>query len=127
MLGNLIMIDPWKTDQYYARLKSIRKGQFDATQKLKEVKDPFSIHPQHTKLIPSFLKAENNAQKGEIYCWLCGSNHVIKGGHKEKKYVENFSFNCKDCKNGFTYRMDKKIYDSFKGFKMKKGQKIKYY
>jgi hypothetical protein len=118
------MINPLRTDEYYQGLKSAREGTITATKKLKEVKDPLNLSHYQVRFLPSYLKAANDAINGKIYCFWCGSDKVIKGGRKEKRAPDLSSFQCKECTSNVSYRMDKKTYDSFQGFKpMKKGKK----
>lgn len=125
--GDILMIDPWKTDKYYQKLKLIREGNYTIKSKLAEVSDPFEIHHNYVGFIPSYQTANSKAQKGQIYCWYCGSNHITKAG-KVSKSVNKFSFDCHDCHSQMSYNIEKPIYDAFKGIKqLKKGQKIKYY
>jgi transposase-like protein len=57
--------------------------------------------------IPSFIAAEQAAQKGDVFCWLCASYDIEKHGHRKSGRYE---FKCHECGAFFTYLMPAAVY-----------------
>lgn len=85
------------------------------------------IDSYSVKFIRSYLIACDQAQKLDVYCWLCASYNLQKNGIRYGRFKKaSCSFHCLDCNSDMSYPIGEKQYNKLNFWRPRKKAKNKY-